>query len=76
MRKMEDEVHPKGFGCKRAEITNLLLQQERRAQLRLQNPESAGVAYSGYELRSCEIRSHGRDHNRRVDAKPLTKARF
>jgi hypothetical protein len=45
MREVEDEVHAKRPGC--AKIPDLLPQQWGRAQLRLENTESASVAHGG-----------------------------
>jgi len=76
MREVEDEVHPKGPGRQRAEKAEVLLQQGRRAKLRLENAEPAGVAYGGNELRSRQIGPHRRNHDWSVDPKPLAKACF
>jgi len=75
MREVEDEVHAKRPGCQRAKIPDLLPQQWGRAQLRLENTESASVAHGGDKFRSGEIGAHRRDHDRSVDPKPFAKAR-
>jgi hypothetical protein len=74
MGEMEDEVHAKRLVRKSPKITDLPLQQMRRAQLRLQNAKSAGIADRGYQLRSREIGAHRCDHDRSIEPKQLAKA--
>jgi hypothetical protein len=71
---MEDKVDAKGSGCQPAKITDLLPERGRRAELRLKDAESAGIAYGGNEFGSREIRSHGSNDDRGVNPKPLTES--
>jgi hypothetical protein len=73
VREMEDQVHPERSGCKAAKITDLLPQRRRRAELRLEDAEAAGIAHGSDELGSREIGSHGSDDDRGLNPKPLAE---
>ena len=74
MGELEDKVHPKGSGRKRAEMADVLLQQGggHNCAWRMPNPPALHMAAT--RVRSREIRSHRRDHNWRIDPKPLAEA--
>jgi hypothetical protein len=74
--EVEQQVHPERLGGERPHAPDLLAENRRRAKLRLQNAEAAGVAHRGDELRAGQIGSHWRGDDRMLDPEQIAEIGF
>jgi hypothetical protein len=72
--KVQEQVHPKRAVGELAHPADLVAESWRRAQLRLQDAEAAGVAYGRDEIRPADVGTHGRRDDRVRNAELAAKA--